>query len=221
MAIREDRLRKQDEIVVGNIEDKAALKNPIARRLVAGFDSALLRLTAAADPSSIHEAGCGEGRVASLLARTFRVPVRATDFSTALIAELQDRTTSSDRPNITFVQRSIYDLKTPEDTADLIVCCEVLEHLDEPTQALETLRLLGARHYLFSVPREPLWCMLNLARGRYLKHWGNTPGHLQHWSAYGFVRMLRNNGFAIRETCHPLPWTMVLASLSADAPRSS
>jgi hypothetical protein len=30
------------------------------------------------------------------------------------------------------------------------------------------------------VPREPIWRIGNMARGRYLGDLGNTPGHIQH-----------------------------------------
>ena len=42
-----------------------------------------------------------------------------------------------------------------------------------------------AAHLLVSVPREPLWRALNVARGAYLRELGNTPGHVNHWSKRG------------------------------------
>jgi hypothetical protein len=55
------------------------------------------------------------------------------------------------------VQRRIYDLRTEEDRAEVIVCCEVMEHLYDPQRALEILAGLDGRRYIFSVPREPMW----------------------------------------------------------------
>ncbi len=49
------------------------------------------------------------------------------------------RRRSACRPDI-FSVKSIYELKAPEDSADLIVCCEVMEHLEQPEAALETLQ---------------------------------------------------------------------------------
>jgi hypothetical protein len=62
---------------------------------------------------------------------------------------------------------------------------------------------------LVSVPREPLWRGLNIARGAYLKDLGNTPGHLSHWSKRSFARLLARHG-EIVELRSPLPWTMAL-----------
>ena len=52
------------------------------------------------------------------------------------------------------------------DSAELIVCCEVMEHLGDPEAALETLASLASPWAIVSVPREPLWRALNLARVR-------------------------------------------------------
>ena len=47
------------------------------------------------------------------------------------------------------------------------------------------------RHWaILSVPREPIWRALNMARGAYLKDFGNTPGHVNHWSQRAFLKMV-------------------------------
>jgi SAM-dependent methyltransferase len=195
-------------ILIGNQLDKSQLGNPIARRLVAGFDAALFALVARVQPPprTIHEVGCGEGRLSRQLRARLGIPIRASDFSRTLIAENQARA----EPGIDYVARSIYDLDPAVDRADLIVCCEVLEHLERPEEALAALRQVGAAAYIFSVPREPLWRVLNLTRGQYFRALGNTPGHLQHWSRGGFVRFLKSGGFKVAACRQPLPWTMVL-----------
>ena len=67
-----------------------------------------------------------------------------------------------------------------------------------------------ARPWLIaSVPREPLWRALNLARLSYVGALGNTPGHLNHWSKRGFVRFL-DERFEVVEVRSPIPWTMAL-----------
>jgi 2-polyprenyl-3-methyl-5-hydroxy-6-metoxy-1,4-benzoquinol methylase len=149
--------------------------------------------------------GCGEGRLTRAMAARFPVPVRASDISAELIRE--NINAAVDR--VTFVQRSIYDLDPAEDSADVVVCCEVLEHLEDPRGALESLRSLKARCYILSVPREPLWRILNMCRGKYVADFGNTPGHLNHWSSRGFLRLLQGLGFDVQERLQPLPWTMV------------
>lgn len=208
--------KTQDGIVIGNVEDKENLRNPVARRLVRGFDRALDELIAAGAPSSIHEVGCGEGRLTRRLAERFpEVPIRATDFARDLIRTAREETAKGGPENVRYEVRSIYDLDPGEDAADLVVCCEVLEHVEEPGRAVEALRRLGARSYVLSVPREPLWRVLNLCRGKYLSDLGNTPGHLNHWSQRGFRRFLAGHGFRPRKVRAPLPWTMVEGSFGS------
>jgi hypothetical protein len=65
------------------------------------------------------------------------------------------------------------------------------------------------RHVLISVPREPLWRVVNMARGAYWRHLGNTPGHVNHFSRRAIVALCAQHGDVI-ETRSPFPWTMVL-----------
>jgi 2-polyprenyl-3-methyl-5-hydroxy-6-metoxy-1,4-benzoquinol methylase len=198
--------RKEAGIIIGNVTDKAHVQGRIGRSLVAGFDAALLRAAQRATFSSIHEVGCGEGRISRLLFGALGVPVRATDFSTIITRENLSR---GDR-GIGYVNRSIYELDPEQDSADLIICCEVLEHLENPEAGLAQLARLRASSYVLSVPREPLWRTLNVLRGKYVSQLGNTPGHLNHWSKRTFSRLLQRHGFIIHEWLNPFPWLMVV-----------
>ena len=200
----------EDGIVVGEIEDKSNLSNPIARLLVHNYDKCFLEFIERSSASSIHEVGCGTGRLAQLIKSVFDGPLVLSDFSQHVVSNH----TMKGRSNVEILQLSVYDLK-PEHSADLIVCCEMLEHLEAPERALEALKSLRAGAYLFSVPREPIWRILNMARFKYLHALGNTPGHLQHWSAGGFVKLLESHGFMLQDIRNPLPWTMVYAIIKS------
>ena len=95
------------------------------------------------------------------------------------------------------------------DRADLVVCCEVLEHLEDPIKALNVLRSITGSHLVLSVPNEPVWRVLNMVRGKYWTDWGNTPGHIQHWSREGFIRFV-SMYFQVTEIRSPVPWIMLL-----------
>ncbi|MFN3990499.1 MAG: class I SAM-dependent methyltransferase [Erythrobacter sp.] len=194
--------------VAGNHYDKYASKNPIARALMNGFFGAFDALSGQTGARTAFEVGCGEGELSlRLLARG--VDVHGCDLEAGSVAEANARA-GAEGHGERFAVRSIYDLGNGEIAADLVMCCEVLEHLPDPRLGLDRLAAQSMGHILLSVPREPIWRILNCARGKYLADFGNTPGHLQHWSQRGFVELV-SRYFNIVEVRAPLPWTMLLA----------
>jgi 2-polyprenyl-3-methyl-5-hydroxy-6-metoxy-1,4-benzoquinol methylase len=199
---------EEDGLVIGNTCDKYGSRNPIVKWLMKGFESALSDLVAKVSPQSINDVGCGEGY---WVLRWNEQGVSATgcDFSKTVIELARENATARGLPPSMFASRSIYDLDADQDSANLVVCCEVLEHLENPEAGLQALRQLTCQHLIVSVPREPLWCALNMVRGKYITRFGNTPGHIQHWSRHGFISLV-SKYFEIVETRNPVPWTMLL-----------
>ena len=193
-------------VIAGNVYDKYEARNPIARQLMRGFLHAVDALVEQSGAKDIHEIGCGEGNLSVRLAAVSGGKVRASDFSEQVI-ELA-KTLHADE-GIAFKVADIADLSPDRDAAELVVCCEVLEHLTNPEDGLRTLQSLARPYCLLSVPREPIWRMLNMARGKYWPDLGNTPGHLQHWSRSSFLRLV-GQYFDVLAVRSPLPWTVVL-----------
>ena len=197
----------EDGIVAGNVYDKYHTSNPIARRLVQGFQNAFDELLVRSGARDIHEVGCGEGEVAMRMARAGYV-VRASDFSEQIVARAR-MAAAKEGLTVDFRVRSIYQLDPAVDAAELVVASEILEHLDDPVAALEKLATIARPYLLVSVPNEPLWRVLNVCRGKYLRDLGNTPGHVRHWSHAALLDLLRSR-FDVIETRRPIPWSMAL-----------
>ena len=195
--------------VAGNAYDKYHSPNPIARWLMNGFLGAFEALVDQAGPATVFEMGCGEGHLSMPLLRK-GIDLSGCDLDPDVVGEANQQSIAAGYGE-RFNARSVYDVAPGEITADLIVCCEVLEHLPDPERALDVLAGQNARHWLLSVPREPIWRALNLARGKYVGDLGNTPGHIQHWSASAFRRMVESR-FTVVEQRAPLPWTMLLCT---------
>ena len=195
--------------VAGNNYDKYGTGNPIARRLMNGFLTAFDALSLRSGATTAYEFGCGEGHLAARL-QGRGVAVRGSDLDGGIVA-VANAASAQAGHGAPFAAKSLYDTRADEIDAELIVCCEVLEHLPDPDAALAVLAAQRADHWLLSVPREPVWRVLNMARGRYLRDWGNTPGHLQHWSAVGFRQLIERHFTVVAER-RPLPWTMLLCS---------
>lgn len=199
-------------VEAGNYYDKYATRHPVERRLVAGFMRAVDELAARSGARDAHEVGCGEGEIAMLLARR-GLRVRGSDLSADVVAEARRRVAAADL-QVELRAAGLAELDAPRDRAELIVCCEVLEHVPDPRGAVARLAELADPWLLASVPREPLWRALNLARGRYVRAMGNTPGHLNHFSRRGFRRLL-DERFEVVEERAPLPWSMALCRARA------
>ncbi|WP_218014668.1 class I SAM-dependent methyltransferase [Candidatus Regiella insecticola] len=166
---------KEEGVVIGNAYDKYGSCNPIIKWMMSGFESSLTHLVAKASPQSIHEIGCGEGYWV-LRWNKQGLQARGCDFSRQVIEIARENANDRGLSPALFTSRSIYDLNTEQDSADLIVCCEVLEHLEDPAAALKALQRVVKRHLIVSVPREPLWLYLMLLEANISRIGGTHQG---------------------------------------------
>ncbi len=206
----------KDGIVTGNTYDKYGSANPLVKRMMAGFERTLDELLTAADPGSLLDVGCGEGvLVHSWATRLGEGRIVGIDLEEPSIQAGWEQRKA---PNLEYrVMRAgradrVENLPFADGEFDVVSAIEVLEHVPDPEHTLAEMARCGQRHLLVSVPREPLWRMLNMARGAYWPQLGNTPGHLNHWSKRSFVRLLSRHGDVV-ETRSPFPWTMLLVRL--------
>lgn len=190
----------------GNTYDKYASANPIERRMMAGFFAALDSSLPTRPPAAILEVGAGEGEVA------VRIRERFPEASLTIL-DLPDEELGAQWRGLDLAGTfgSVEHLPFADGTFDLVLGIEMLEHVPDPDRALQELRRVCSGRAVFSVPREPLWRALNMARAKYLRDLGNTPGHIQHWSTRSFAATVGRH-FTVETVRSPLPWTMVAAS---------
>jgi 2-polyprenyl-3-methyl-5-hydroxy-6-metoxy-1,4-benzoquinol methylase len=200
----------EDGVVTGNTYDKYGSGNPVVRRLMASFERTLDELMAQARPQSLLDVGCGEGvlvhRWALSMPQARLVGIDLEEES------IQAGWAEREAPNLEYRTMPAEDLPFAENEFELASAIEVLEHVPDPEHTLAEMARCASRHLLVSVPREPLWRMLNMARGAYIGQLGNTPGHLNHWSKRSFTKMLARHGEVV-EARSPFPWTMLLVRL--------
>jgi 2-polyprenyl-3-methyl-5-hydroxy-6-metoxy-1,4-benzoquinol methylase len=199
------KVKIENGIIIGTSGNKFATKNPLAIYLLKGFDNAIVQMVRFSSPTNVLEVGCGEGHVTKLILENSNARILATDISQSII----DQTRKDLNDTRVTYQVGPLETLTCEGHFDLVVCCEVLEHLYDPNVGLDRLRSFNADWYLLSVPREPIWRAMNMARGTYLSQWGNSPGHIQHWSKRSFLRLV-SRYFEIVQVKSPLPWTVLL-----------
>jgi len=198
------------EVPTGNTYDKYGSSNPVVKRLMAGFHGTLDELFGQAAPRSILDVGCGEGVLTEAwAARLGDGRVVGIDLDDP---KLKAEWAKRERPNLEFRVEEATSLSFADDEFELACATEVLEHVPEPEATVAEMARVASRHLLVSVPREPLWRALNVARGAYWRDLGNTPGHVNHWSRRSFVDLLSRYG-TVAEARSPFPWTMVLVRL--------
>lgn len=191
----------------------------VANKLVNNYFKAVYRLhKKIPSKSKINnslEIGCGEGfstkRLREILPSTTNF--EASEFVSAQIQSAQKR-----NPLVKIIEENVYDLKRKSESLDLVFLLEVLEHLDFPDLALKEIKKVtsSSGYLILGVPREPIWRVLNMCRFKYLKHLGNTPGHLNHWSTNKLIRFVEKHYGPVIAVETPLPWTIVLAKMDKE-----
>ena len=197
-------------VPTGNTFDKYGSGNPVVRRLMAGFEGTLDELFGRAAPGSILDIGCGEGVLTAQWADRI-APGRVVGVDLP-DPKLEAEWAARSRPNLEYVTADAMALGYADGEFELVAAIEALEHIPTPEAVVAEMARVASRYLLVSVPREPLWRMLNVARGAYLRDLGNTPGHLNHWSKRAFVELLSRHGEVV-EARSPFPWTMLLVHI--------
>lgn len=188
-------------------QQKHESTNPIQRKLLDRFHGEAERLLRGIAPSTVLDLGCGEGFVLrELLDRGVEADFTGIDRSAPAIAGARERLGDA----ATLIEGDVTDLRADLGSFDVVMMLEVLEHLDDPGAALDLLVGLGSPHVLLSVPWEPFFRGLNLARLKNVRRLGNDPEHVQNWTRRGFERFVSTR-FEIVERGSAFPWTLVLA----------
>ncbi len=163
------------------------------------------RSTLNCQAGSLLETGCGDG----YLLETVRQVIQPSDITIGLEPGIIDISkTRGLTGEFHAVAGSIYQLPFEDNRFDLVIVPEVFEHLDDPESARQEVLRVARKTVIASVPWEPVWRMSNMARGKYWKHLGNTPGHLQHFSRKTFLHFM-SRIIDINNILNPFPWTIV------------
>jgi len=184
--------------------------NPVSRFLIDRFFAAVgSTLKNLPSDFRILEVGCGPGESTRRLYSMLRGQYfEASEFEQKLV----DLHRSHGFP-VPITQESAYAMHRSDNEFDCVLLLEVLEHLTDFEKALQEIFRVARHTVIISVPNEPLWRILNFARGKYWSDWGNTPGHVNHWSSREFASLIGKYGKIISVQT-PLPWTIIHAEVN-------
>jgi ubiquinone/menaquinone biosynthesis C-methylase UbiE len=184
---------------------KYTSKNPLQKFLINNFLRTVYLCLEDLKINSILDAGCGEGFVLS-------------EFKKRGIGNFLEGIDSSEKalnkgrelfPYLSLKLGNIYNLLYEDKSFDLVICTEVIEHLDEPDKAMEEIVRVSRKYCLLSVPNEPLFMISNFLRGKNILRCGSDIDHLQHWSSRAFERFIKRK-LKILTLKRPFPWTVIL-----------
>ena len=183
--------------------------NPFTKRLIDNFYNKIKKIISDfGTDCRILEVGCGAGessrKIFEMLAGRY---FEASEFDERYVKKLLEL-------NLPYKisQEDVNNMHRKENEFDCVIFLEVLEHISDYEQALKELFRVSSKYVLISVPNEPLWRLLNIARFKYLKEAGNTPGHINHWSPSKLKKLLGKYGKVIKIESS-LPWIISLTEV--------
>lgn len=186
---------------------KHTSKNPLQRYLLDRFYRVLVNYAKLAGSTHILDAGCGEGFTLDRLSHAkLGKQLMGFDASASVV-----RAGNVLFPDMYITQGNIYAIDLKDTSFGLVICSEVLEHLEKPEKALAELRRVSDKYLLLTVPWEPWFRITNFLLGKYVRRWGNHPEHINHWTRSSFIALLRKNKLSILRSSISFPWIIVLA----------
>lgn len=186
---------------------KHTSKNPLQRYLINRFYRVLLAYAGETAADYTLDAGCGEGFTLDKLRRA-KLGGQLAGFDAS---ETAVKTGMQMFPDIRLATGNIYHIKKKDKSFDLVICSEVLEHLENPGKALAELRRVSRNYLLLTVPWEPWFQLTNFLLGKYIRRWGNHPEHINHWNLSSFIRLLAQHKLTVLRASVSFPWVLVLA----------
>lgn len=185
---------------------KHTSKNPVQQLLINNFYQILIRIIKPIKAKTILDVGCGEGfSLNKLHENNIGEKLEGIDYSKEAVLIGKKLF-----PRLLLKTGSIYDLPYKNNYFDLVLCTEVLEHLDNPKKALHEIIRVSKRYAIISVPNEPFFMMSNFLRGKNVIRFGNDPEHIQHWTVFSLRRFLKKENIKIKAVKLPFPWIMAL-----------
>lgn len=186
---------------------KHSSKNPLQSLLIKNFYKNLVSLAKPIKPATILDAGCGEGfTIIKLIQAGIGEKIEGVENSKIAIS-----LSKKVNPQLAIKYGSIYSLPYKDSSFDLVICTEVLEHLDDPQKGLKELIRVSNKNLLLTVPNEPWFTYQRILRGKNIPHLGAHPEHVNHWTTGGFKKFLQKGDLKIKKTRLPFAWTMILA----------
>lgn len=186
-------------------------QNPISKKLYSNFYNKInfILENYIKENDKLLEVGCGAAESSLRIHATldklkFDTNFEASEFDNRYVEKIN----SLNYP-FKVIQESVYELTRKDDEFNMVFLLEVLEHLEMPEAAIKELFRISSKYVVISVPNEPIWRMANMARLQYLKDFGNTPGHINHFNHSKLNKLVKPYGKIVK-VFKPFPWIIIV-----------
>ena len=202
------------EYNTGNLE-KYTTKNPLKRLMVKRLNDKIIAnvgrdLSSIDSEISILDAGCGEGFIDALLIDNYS-SIRITGLE---FAEEAIEIARKMNPKAEYVQSDITKMPFDDQSFDIVICTEVLEHLEKPDKAISEIIRVAKKYVLLTVPHEPWFCLGNLLVLKNVSRLGNPLDHINHWNLNSFRSFLQKHINRRWRISRSFPWIIAELWLS-------
>ncbi len=170
---------------------KYTSKNPLVRIAVNRFISSFLEMLKICNDDKLNkilDAGTGEGILNHIIGEEFKhIEIIGLDIS------IDNLNIAKQIVDDNLINGTLYSLPFREDSFDLVISMEVLEHLEKPELAIKNIKRTTRKFAILSVPNDTYFRMANILRGKNISEFGNGPGHIQHFTTGSFKNMIEKH----------------------------
>jgi len=162
----------------------------------------------------VIDVGCGEGFVSQHLQKVFQDQIRIHGIDRNQQAL---RIAGSMQACHGLIQGDIMQLPVKNNTVDLVLCTEVLEHITRVETALQEIKRITRDYCLLSVPSEYLFRFCRLLGLKNINGFGRHPQHIQVFTKKSFRRIVSRH-FHVERIEFSFPWLIMLCRKRDNAP---
>jgi 2-polyprenyl-3-methyl-5-hydroxy-6-metoxy-1,4-benzoquinol methylase len=189
---------------------KAPSKNPLMKLLIDMFYREILNQISRCYSRNEHfkllDIGCGVGLVSKIISQNFsNATISGFDVSEDAVKSAKLLLPSAD-----IKAGDIYDSPFNDKLFDMIICAEVLEHLNEPEFIIDYIARVCKKYAIISIPNNWKFRAVNVIRFKFLPQKGNTPGHVNEWTKQEISTLLSRHFRIIYITTILGIWIVIL-----------
>lgn len=188
-------------------ETSAKYFNRITRGITRRFIDNLLAELKSLQPETILDVGCGTGYITNIMSNELD--------STVIGCDMDSNRISFARGNFgqEVIIADITQLPFRDDSFDIVVASEILEHINCTEAALNEIARVAKKCVVITVPNEPYFRIANFLRGKNVTRFGNPSGHVNHYNKESLQKLLETKFPVLEIKINAIIWLMAISSM--------